>query len=190
MGRDEAADIVLPEAEGHVSRRHLLFESHGLEWIVIDLESSHGTRLRTASSAWDLPPYVPVAVATGDRLILAGIAAISIVVVLEKPRGIPTKNASSLGSNDKRLDPKLAEFALELLKPRREQPGAVAVRSAEALADHFGVKQKTIYNWRDSLLAKDRVARNLEVSGRSPSLDEVADAVVAAYPYLKRLSRK
>jgi hypothetical protein len=144
---------------------------------------------RMGKNAWDLPPFVPFPIVTGDRLFLAGGSGITVEVVIETQGGIRTKNAATPSSGDEPLEPILAEFVLEMLRPGREQPGAVAVPSAEVLAEHFGVQSRTIYNWRDKLLERDRVARSLVVRGRKVTLAEVADAAAVAFPYLKRTAK-
>jgi predicted component of type VI protein secretion system len=181
-GRGDDADIRIVDGAGYVSRRHLVIEPQGLQWVIRDLRSAHGTVLHSGGKRVPLAQHVPFPVATGDEVTLALVARIGFQVVAAAPRGIRTKDASPTKSTDYIDDPELSALAYAMLEPRRHLPGSHVVPSVDDLALALGVDPRTIYRRLEKLRAIDKIGRHLP--GRRPSPAHIADAIAVAYPYL------
>jgi predicted component of type VI protein secretion system len=187
VGRGDRADIRVADAGGHVSRVHVMIEPYGLQWVVRDAGSAHGTVLLSGSGRVPLPQHVPYPIATGDEVVLASVAILALEVLVAAPGGVRTADAPPPKSRFHIDDPVLAELAHALLEPRRRRPGSQAVASAQELAERFAVNKRTIYRRLEKLGAIDQIGRHLPAGRnppRQPSPTQYADAIAIAFPLL------
>ncbi|HKI85169.1 MAG TPA: FHA domain-containing protein, partial [Thermoanaerobaculia bacterium] len=92
IGRGEDADVTVKEPDEYVSRGHLLLRASGARWTAVDLGSSHGTRLLTAAGhSIDLSPELPAPLAAHDRLILARVASVDVMIEIARRKGRSTR---------------------------------------------------------------------------------------------------
>jgi hypothetical protein len=178
-GLDAPFRLVGPAA-AEVSRHHLYVAMAGRQWTAADMDSTQGTFEEDVEArSWDrLPTRFPIPVHTGMALMLAPDLVVSVELVDVSPRGVTTRRRQGASKHDtRRVRPPELE-ALAALLVRRGRMGAA--RSPESLAEGMGVSGAVVRNRLAGLAALEPVA----ALTAEPDLDELADALAVAFPYL------
>ena len=106
LGRGEGCDILLPDDDPRISRRHALLEQDAMgTWSVSDLGSTNGTQVNGA------PVTSRRTLSDGDQIAIG-----KTVVTFVLPRSRPTVHVSQAGAGEQAL------FAQPANPPRREAP--------------------------------------------------------------------
>jgi hypothetical protein len=190
LGSGNDVDIQLDSPGAHgVSRRHLLLQPAGRQWIVIDC-SKNGTRELLESDGrqeWRrVQPDLPVPVVPAIRLKLGPELELELTPIRQPVPGSTTATDDSAGSTGSRVPSlELEQVARALLASRRS--GSVAVAPLPVVAAGLHMSDKSLYR-KLRLLAelpavKPFLADKPQVrGGRRPQ--DVADALAKAFPYL------
>jgi FHA domain len=181
IGRGADADIRVLDDEGYVSRLHLAIETRGLQWIIRDHNSTHGTHLKGPDARLALPAQVPMPIKNGDEIMMAAVAGFTIEIIAKAPSGVRTKDPTP--TDTARIDdPDILKLASALVQRRRDNPLSTSPPSARELGAIFDVERRTIYYRLDKLKAIPEIKRQIPHLGASMS--QIADAVALAFPYL------
>jgi hypothetical protein len=189
LGSGNDVDIQLDSPGAHgVSRRHLLLQSAGRQWTVIDC-SKNGTRElieRDNCQEWRrLQPDLPVPVVPAMRLKIGPELELELTPIHQPVPGSTTATDDSAGSTASRVPGlELEQVARALLASRRS--GGVAI-DPPAVAAGLHMSVQNLYR-KIRLLAELPAVKPFLVDkprvrgGRRPQ--DVADALAKAFPYL------
>ncbi|HEV7772548.1 MAG TPA: FHA domain-containing protein [Conexibacter sp.] len=192
IGRGEQADVRLvgPAADG-ISRHHLVVRASDRGWTVRDCSSS-GTWEWIAPQGgdgphdwWRLPPGVAIPVQDGLTLCLGPDLRLRIATRRAPlPGGVtPGSRKPSRGQPERIRPATLERLAAELLAPRRERRDLRVPSPIELMAT-LDIEHATLYDQARRLRALPEVSRYVSTGQRRVGLDETAEAVARAFPYL------
>ena len=184
VGRGDDADVCVADDTGWVSRRHLLFEVEGAQWLARDYRSAHGTKMLVAGREIRLVSGIPTPVVTGVLVVLASVARFTVDVIAPPPKGSRTRDPPH-PSDMFIVDDDLLQLADALLEPRRWTPGGLSPPPYHELCERLHISSTALYARAERLRALDAVRRHLPAASRT-SLPQLADAVAIAYPHLAR----
>jgi pSer/pThr/pTyr-binding forkhead associated (FHA) protein len=184
IGRGESADLQLVgPGSNDVSRRHLLLQPHGRQWIVSDCGSKNGTlEVDPETNDWRrLGHDFPIPIAPGMNLNLGGQVILRFDLLGEPGvEGTTTGSSQDRLLREQRVRPlELEELARALLAPRRVDRTNRTPPSDTELTAALFVGKETVHRRRRRLL------RLPEIAATAPkNRAQLCDALERAFPYL------
>lgn len=169
-----------------VSRRHLVLRATDAGWTARDC-SSNGTFewIEDDEARWArLPANLAVPLHDGVRLSLGPELRLRVKLLAKTlpPNMTPRMGPPRPAGSSRVRPPELELLAAALLAPRRAGRRDLAVPPLSELLEELNVARSTLYEHAKRLRALPEVKPHVE--GRGHGLDDTADAVAHAFPYL------